>query len=558
MSTMTPKKALCVVTVEPDKQTKNRRKRTQAGDKAILEAAYQANAKPDKSARLAIVRQVSMTEKEVQIWFQNRRQNDRRKSRPLSAQEIAALRYGGMQVISSASASPETRNALQAACLGTPGPVPRSQNSYHNVVPQTIPSPTQSAFPVQTPTHHMGPSHMGSGSNPSPMPSLVDSSPGGVRGAMGPIAAGMRVANITSSPENEIRTPSDSTNSRNPMIHGFHGSVGYVSNRWNMNNSLNSPSGHGMLEDPKPIIPQGSRILPEPMSKVRLGYSLDGRAEITNDLSPHRLRSPDHSAILPELSHKIVDHGNSDAASVTLPPISALTGSLPPGRSRDVRQWEFCCDKEAPQDDQLTKIAASEAAGSALAEISLRRSTSGFSAHYAPPMNHGTASYQASAIKRNLMISPAPYMSHAKPMGRMVPESDYATSPRSENGSVKVPVAMLVTDRTATGSTVDSDKESWTAECRRPIAPQRVLTPESPMTRRSPSPASRQQAEMKSESLHKKRSREVEECEGDESARKRMTREEDVSRFISDVSPSKKGDAVCVAGLLALSQGNWR
>lgn len=29
MSTMTPKKALCVVTVEPDKQTKNRRKRTQ-------------------------------------------------------------------------------------------------------------------------------------------------------------------------------------------------------------------------------------------------------------------------------------------------------------------------------------------------------------------------------------------------------------------------------------------------------------------------------------------------------------------------------------------------
>lgn len=38
-----------------------------AKDKAILEAAYNANPKPDKPARLDIVKRVSLNEKEVQV-----------------------------------------------------------------------------------------------------------------------------------------------------------------------------------------------------------------------------------------------------------------------------------------------------------------------------------------------------------------------------------------------------------------------------------------------------------------------------------------------------------
>lgn len=83
-------------------------------DHAILEAEYQKNPKPDKVARTIIVSQVSLGEKEVQvrvisafsschlcgkhlltltkIWFQNRRQNDRRKSKPLEPHELVGPR----------------------------------------------------------------------------------------------------------------------------------------------------------------------------------------------------------------------------------------------------------------------------------------------------------------------------------------------------------------------------------------------------------------------------------------------------------------------------------
>lgn len=40
---------------------------------------------------MQIFEQVKLTEKEVQIWFQNKRQSSRRKSRPLLPHEIAAL-----------------------------------------------------------------------------------------------------------------------------------------------------------------------------------------------------------------------------------------------------------------------------------------------------------------------------------------------------------------------------------------------------------------------------------------------------------------------------------
>ncbi|KAJ5748817.1 uncharacterized protein N7511_010513 [Penicillium nucicola] len=73
---------------------RQKRRRTSPEDHAILESEYQQNPKPDKSARTNIVNRVSLGEKEVQIWFQNRRQNDRRKSKPLQPHELLGPRSG--------------------------------------------------------------------------------------------------------------------------------------------------------------------------------------------------------------------------------------------------------------------------------------------------------------------------------------------------------------------------------------------------------------------------------------------------------------------------------
>ncbi|RUP49505.1 hypothetical protein BC936DRAFT_142370 [Jimgerdemannia flammicorona] len=55
-----------------------RRRRTQPQELAVLEAAYNDNHQPDWSVKEWVAKQLQMTTRSVQIWFQNRRQKERK------------------------------------------------------------------------------------------------------------------------------------------------------------------------------------------------------------------------------------------------------------------------------------------------------------------------------------------------------------------------------------------------------------------------------------------------------------------------------------------------
>ncbi|KAH9909388.1 hypothetical protein F4778DRAFT_229012 [Xylariomycetidae sp. FL2044] len=354
-----------------EKHPKGKRKRTTTQDKAILEAAYNSNPKPDKAARLDIVKRVTLNEKEVQIWFQNRRQNDRRKSRPLSPQEIEALRYrGGMNVLSSDPA-PTSIDPVPASLgvsdLGDRLPETRVEEQNTSSVDKGPPSPQE---PI------------------SPMPREEAQPP--FTGTTKPVSE----ASEAGTPPMSQRSDTDGDHHTLPQASS---SVGYLSNRWNLASSFSTPStldrpgDESFRLDSFPSSAAAtadnspSAVLPPPStsSQVRLSLSLEGKAELVSSQPspPHpalQQLPADVETLPPVCTTRTLHRSRSALATITLPPISTLTAHLPPqlarGRSRDVHAWESCCEAETR--DELTVQAENESSGSAIAAISLLRSTS--------------------------------------------------------------------------------------------------------------------------------------------------------------------------------------
>lgn len=302
-------------------------------------------------------------------------------------------------------------------------------------------------------------------------------------------------------------------------------------------------------------------------SRVRLSLSLEGKAELVSNLnSPTRAVPPRPSSTLPGLPQMRrggLQRSHSALPSITLPPISALTSSLPPrlvrGRSRDVHAWESCADSETR--DELTAQAENESNGSAIAAISLLRSSSGL--------------LQPSTAKRNAPVSKPQQARQAKKAKFGRTSSTYARlenvgaeleKPPRENLSGKVKVAMLV-------SPTDSDKENWSPDedGNAHDNPRRRPLPAGP-------PSKSQNARRPGRALQEKKrpallgnrantapsrssgaSKGAIEIFEDTGKKAPVSRNDEVERFMrGEVSPSKKGDMDCVAGLLSLSQGAWR
>ncbi|OTB06617.1 hypothetical protein M426DRAFT_20715 [Hypoxylon sp. CI-4A] len=567
-----------------EKHPKGKRKRTTTQDKAILEAAYNSNPKPDKAARLDIVSRVSLNEKEVQIWFQNRRQNDRRKSRPLSPQEIAALRYGGGVQILTSDPVPTP--------IAAPAPMTAEQPDETRVELgkmadiEKLPISPQNATP-----QHSVPS--------SPRFTGIDR---------------FEAEKITlPMPESFERGTPPSSHKSEPLSHSFQISstpAPFSTSRRSFDNAFSTPSTLGRLGDESFRIESFSSsfnsgvgsspasILPPPSttsSRVRLSLSLDGKAELVSSEPsppcPAQMPLPSEADTLPPVRvNRTLQRSRSALPGITLPPISTLTAHLPPqlgrGRSRDVHAWESCC--EADTRDELTKQAENESSGSAVAAISLLRSSS--SSASLNNLVHGHSSptnvLQSNPNKRNA--------SHSKPTQREG-SAKKAKISRAASSVARMqtlpPTASILDTRpevldpekkpgkgsltTILSPNGDSDKENWSPDSEgNPHHSRRRFLPPSPKAGALPAKNPRRIGRVLGEQdsavnrkllfgsrantapSMKARDAPMSIFEDKENGKTASGECEGPAR--GSLSPSKRPDLDCVAGLLSLSQGNWR
>ncbi|KAF5878412.1 putative homeobox domain-containing protein [Botrytis fragariae] len=517
---------------------KQKRKRTSPEDQAFLEAQYKENPKPNKAARAEIVKSVRLNEKEVQIWFQNRRQINRRKSRPLLPHEIAAFGLG-LNPLSSDPASivnySSSQETDEQAELSLPNEALRIlDNEVESRISQDVELPAPE------------------------MTSTIKSSE--------KVAEGTQKLPVKTEPSSLVsETPSKETRSQSiseALSQSFSATPGYLANRWNNVNPFSTPvAAHSaMFTTPtisRPIFPSScpERITtdttPSATSRVRLSTGLDGRAELVEgEITPPRSHAERPTSSLSSViplkrmrslyrSHSALPLGSSSFNG-------PFTPRLLSGRSRDARTWEFCAEGE-PR-DELTTQAENESSGSAIAAISLIRSTS-------------SSALKPNPNKRNTLSRPNLQGKRPK-MGRA--SSSVA---RMQSGVKKAGQPINDKDPSMRSPSGDSDKENWVPPQsgvnprRRPAHTQKESDREPKgILQDNPSIPTHVDFGVNRNKRRKSAHSEPQVYEDAEASTKNnKAPDDDVQNFMqAPVSPSKKDDVDCIQGLLSLSQGNWR
>lgn len=287
--------------------------------------------------------------------------------------------------------------------------------------------------------------------------------------------------------------------------------------------------------------------------------SLDGKAEIVPlDISPPRIHIPRPSSSDSHMPRRRSGLRRSYSALPFGPlpqkslPNTLATPRLPTGRSRDARTWEFCCDGDAR--DELTTQAVNESSGSAVAAISLIRSTS-------------NAALKNNTSKRNTPTAKQAYNVEGKKpkLGRAM-----SSLARLQSTAQEPQTKGKDKEGNLVHSPGDSDKENWSPNesgeaphprRRRPLPSGRQKQNNTKRTlgdnHNIPSQAINFGALLNKNKRRKSAHKDSEIFEDEENRGQEVG--EEVQKFMSgEISPSKKGDLDCVQGLLSLSQGNWR
>ncbi|KAF2203218.1 hypothetical protein GQ43DRAFT_438989 [Delitschia confertaspora ATCC 74209] len=345
---------------------RQKRRRTSKEDEEILKAEYLRNPKPDKAARMEIVSKVALGEKEVQVWFQNKRQNDRRRARPLNGDANSSdSAIMSSSSLSSDPASPEEHELNEPKSEQTERRESVASKHSNEEIEEvdkhettSAESPFQSEAAVQEPVKE-GAQATETDTQSTENLTVASTDPQTVETA--PTEPGSSQQTIPASQEASQPKPSYLANRRSASFRAQEEA---------------STAFARITTEPT------TRTLNRTRSFVRLSMTADGTARVLTDAD----QSPSPPPKRPCPSD--FDTGRSLRRSYSAAGLNdrlAAAGSGEPspkvprfaaGRSRDSRAWEFWCDPDSRNSLSLTTKAEQEGSGSAADAISLIRANS--------------------------------------------------------------------------------------------------------------------------------------------------------------------------------------
>ncbi|KKZ68372.1 hypothetical protein EMCG_05958 [[Emmonsia] crescens] len=517
---------------------RQKRRRTSPDDQKILEAEYQRNPKPDRATRAEIVNRVTLGEKEVQIWFQNRRQNDRRRSKPLNPEDFRASKSSGSDQDAPNDdnpGNPESQSTqLSKTSQGTGSQISNdTKREYIYISPN-------SSFRSEVGDEYGG--TFGS-SQPSDSQVTVISQqeefrdgigkPEGLAGAGKEGGATLVNEQFQIQPANRKRSRSEpeapNTNNKHSPLTA---------------STFIPPSLRISLSfDGEAVVRREGESTPspqKPLDSIRISMSADGEALIraANEESPTK----DRTSLLHNTRPAFGGLKRSISA-FTLGTLKGIKEQPDPklfGRSRDSRNWELYCDTDA-----RTALLGSK--NSLLSSTSRTRKLS----RRKSDLGHG----RKALMPRTNLPNTLPLS--GEPRGKRTKLSRAMSSlARLESGH-KVSTASKSGEGGIDFHTGDSDKENWIPGTQMSSA-RRV--PGKQKTRRGvlqkPNQISDGQNTTRSNKTQRGRlpnpNPNTAQEDGDEGTEKFNGGPDEISRLSQDE------DLDCIQGLLSLSQGAWK
>ncbi|KAL5358256.1 hypothetical protein BJX96DRAFT_146220 [Aspergillus floccosus] len=521
---------------------RQKRRRTSPEDHAILEAEYQRNPKPDKAARADIVSRVSLGEKEVQIWFQNRRQNDRRKSKPLQPHELVAPRLSVSADTSKQSASddnlptdPESSSGAEldegnSQDTNSPDHASFESDGVHEDKDGLAQQSSQASAASTEAVESSQPMPEEPRPEPEPVqdPEAIDESQQGSAKRKRSVSDVREARSIMQ----QATTPSGIQTMKSPP---------------SLRISL-SFDGEAMVRKEGELTPSP----PKGRNALRIAMSSDGKAVIRAEGEP----SPSKNRISMFSTRKSRLGGlrRSNSAVVLGTPRGSTEKERLFGRSRDPRNWESFVDTDArsalstPTSSQSNPHSGSPALFRSSSQRSLTRSLSA---------RHSNSLAAASADYMNTPV-PQPSREKRRKISRTV-----SSLGRLES-SMNAPNKSLYTSTTpktpAHGAKDDldggdSDKENWIPGTRVTHARRRPTTHQQFQRSVLRESNGRDGRLTKGLSTGGKQSRKA----SGGNSKTAPPVDAEVSTFMSGGgSASQEEDLDCIQGLLSLSQGAWR